>query len=388
MTTTSGLPASSISGRMPSRASAARKRALRDPVELGVRLGVGDRLGDGLDPPDLAGVGGHAQADRADPAVEVEEPLAGAEARVLARDRVEQLGRLGVGLQEGEGGDAELEPAEALAQVLLAERRRSVPRCSPDCAATTVCRSVGGSGISASEVTRRVWICPVRRPSRTIEVAQHPDAAVEAGSPREPSRGRRCGPRCSPPRRGGSRRRRRSRPSARGRGSRARERPRRAPPRTSTRACCGSATRRRRGRSPPAAGPRSRRADSSASRTCVGLVRELTLVGEPLPGGAGAGLAAVDAGVGDPVGRGLDQLDRPRPPRRSASTCRRGRGRGRPAGRPRRRRRSRRGAGDAAAALGERVDPQLELVARGGGVRRAASASAAGWLTRPSSQPG
>ena len=39
---------------------------------------------------------------------------------------------------------------------------------------------------------------------------------------------------------------------------------------------------------------------------------ELALVGEALPGGAGAGLAAVDAAVGDPVGAGPQQLDRAR----------------------------------------------------------------------------
>ena len=42
------------------------------------------------------------------------------------------------------------------------------------------------------------------------------------------------------------------------------------------------------------------------------LDRQLALVGEPLPGGAGAGLAAVAAAVGDAVGAGRQQLDRAR----------------------------------------------------------------------------
>jgi len=41
-------------------------------------------------------------------------------------------------------------------------------------------------------------------------------------------------------------------------------------------------------------------------------VVQLPLVGEALPGGAGAGLAAVDAAIGQPVGGGADDLDRPR----------------------------------------------------------------------------
>ena len=39
---------------------------------------------------------------------------------------------------------------------------------------------------------------------------------------------------------------------------------------------------------------------------------ELALVGEALPGRAGAGLAFVHAAVGDAVGAGAQQLDRPR----------------------------------------------------------------------------
>ena len=42
------------------------------------------------------------------------------------------------------------------------------------------------------------------------------------------------------------------------------------------------------------------------------LLGQLALVGEALPGRAGAGLAAVDAAVGEAVGAGAQQLDRPR----------------------------------------------------------------------------
>ena len=84
-------------------------------------LGVGDRLGDALEPPDLARVGGEREADRADAAVEVEEALAPAEPGELAGDRVQALGHLGVGLEEGGVGDAEAKAAELLGEVLGAE---------------------------------------------------------------------------------------------------------------------------------------------------------------------------------------------------------------------------------------------------------------------------
>ena len=47
-----------------------------DPVEAGVLLGVDDRVGDDLDPPDLAGRPRQAEAERPDPAEEVEDALA------------------------------------------------------------------------------------------------------------------------------------------------------------------------------------------------------------------------------------------------------------------------------------------------------------------------
>ena len=99
------------SGRWRSRCSSA------------LSLGVGDRLGDDLDAPDLAGARG---------------PSSGRSCRSRRRGRrrarcrsgpahsaaiaVEALGHLGVGLEEGAVGDAEAQAAELLLQVLGAQR--------------------------------------------------------------------------------------------------------------------------------------------------------------------------------------------------------------------------------------------------------------------------
>jgi hypothetical protein len=92
-----------------------------EAVGAGVALGVCDRLGDDLQSPDLSGVARHRQPDRADPAEEVEDALAAGEPGELAGDRVEALGHLGIGLEEGGVGHLQLEAAELLAQTLLAE---------------------------------------------------------------------------------------------------------------------------------------------------------------------------------------------------------------------------------------------------------------------------
>ncbi len=143
MTTTSGLPACSTSGRTPVRALAARKWTFSISLRLALRSASVDRLGDDLQPPDLAGLGGHRQADRADPAVEVEDALAAGQAGELGGDRVEALGHLGVGLEEGAVGHLQLQPAELLAQPLLAEHAG---------------RAVGAAGVALDrgvEVDRR-----------------------------------------------------------------------------------------------------------------------------------------------------------------------------------------------------------------------------------------
>ena len=193
MTTTSGLPASSSSGRMPSRASPARKSGVVDPVRLGVGLGVGDRGGDRLHSPDLAGVGRHREADRADPAEQVEEPLVAAQGRVLAGDPVEQLGGLGVGLQEGVAARPRARARRAARAAAPRRARRSgrwCRRCSPS---TIVCRSVGGSGIVAGTGDQPGLDLAGAASLANDQVAQHADAGpavVGRGSPRAAAQSR------------------------------------------------------------------------------------------------------------------------------------------------------------------------------------------------------
>ena len=96
---------------------------------------------------------------------------------------------------------------------------------------------------------------------------------------------------------------------------------------------------------------------------------ELALVGEALPGRAGAGLALVDAAVGDAVGAGPQQLDRPRLGeallrlRHLGPDPVAGQGAGDEDDEAL-------GAGDAAPAEGERVDLDLELLAAARARRR------------------
>ena len=121
---------------------------------------------------------GEREADRADPAVEVEEPLAAGEAGELAGDRVEALGHLGVGLQEGACARRGSAGRRAPRSGARRRARRSARRCRPPGPSITVCRSTGGRGISSGEVTRRVWTWPVRRPSRTTRLRS--DAGLRA----------------------------------------------------------------------------------------------------------------------------------------------------------------------------------------------------------------
>ena len=345
MTTTSGLPAFSTSGRTPVRALPGMKWAFSIPLRLGVALGVGDRLGDDLQPPDLAGAAGHRQPDRADPAVEVEEPLAAAQPGELGGDRVEALGHLGVGLEEGAVGDLQLAARRAPRAGAPRRARRSARRCRP---------SRPRSPCGGRPGAWRSWAGGGDEPGLDLagapaladdEVAQDALALapVVGGdrSPAAPSRGPRCGRRCRPRRRAGSPRRRRSGPSGRGRGSRgsARRRPRRR----STRACCGSATARRPGRSPPA---RSRRGRRSAQRL-VDLLAACGRAGARRGGPARArpGRARLRGRSGRRRGRPPASAARRSSPRRSgASSSSPPPARGRRAGRRRRRRRGRRRA--------------------------------------------
>ena len=127
------------------RALPATEARVGDPVALGVALGVGDRLGHDLQPPDLAGPPRHRQPDRADPAVEVEDALAAAQPRVLGGDRVEPLGHLGVGLEEGVVGHLEVAGRRAPREPLLAEHAGR-PLGAAGVPSITVCRSTGGFG--------------------------------------------------------------------------------------------------------------------------------------------------------------------------------------------------------------------------------------------------
>ena len=317
-----------------------------DPVELGVGLGVDDRVGDVLDPPDLAGVGGHAQADRADPAVEVEEPLARRRGR-RTRARPRRGARPSRCWSAGRRRGRRAGRARRAARAGTPRRgRRSAPSCPPESPPTTVCRSTGGSGISASEVTRRVCSWPGAAALADDQVAQHAgraSAAVVGGQAarRRPLADRVAGgvvglggeqavvdvddrvpaPAGVEAERGGVLRR----GGAEGVLELVAVAPLLDAPRRSARP---------RGSSKPPI-------RSSASRDLRRLVGELELVGEALPGGA-RGRARRRAGRCRRSARGparAARRSRPRP--RSASTCRPGRGRGRPAARRRRRRRSR-----------------------------------------------
>ena len=114
ITTTSGLPASSMRGRRPVRALPTRKWAFSIPLRSALRSASAIAPTDELEAPDLAGVAGEGEADRADAAVEVEDALGAGEAGELGGDPVEALGHLGVRLKERAVGDLEVEPAELL----------------------------------------------------------------------------------------------------------------------------------------------------------------------------------------------------------------------------------------------------------------------------------
>ena len=94
-------------------ASSRRPNGL-DVTQVRVPLGVVNRLGHDLEAPDLARPARHRQADRADAAEEVEDPLGPGQPGELRRHPVEPLGHLGVGLEERLGGDADRQTAELL----------------------------------------------------------------------------------------------------------------------------------------------------------------------------------------------------------------------------------------------------------------------------------
>ena len=117
---TSGRPASLHELRQRQARVAGEEADVADLVAPRRGDRVGDRRLDDLDPPDLAGARREPHRDRADPAVEVEDPLEAAQRRALGGDPVEHLGHLGVGLEERLGGDPQVELAELLGQVFVA----------------------------------------------------------------------------------------------------------------------------------------------------------------------------------------------------------------------------------------------------------------------------
>ena len=342
MTTTSGLPAASTSGRTPVRAEPAMKRAFSIPLRSAFASASAIASGTSSRPQTSPALFGHRQADRADPAVEVEEPLGAGQARVLGGDRVEPLGHLGVGLEEGAVRHLQPQAAELLAQPLLAERPGrpvGAARVALD-HRVEVDRGLGELGRRGDEPGLDL---AGAAPLADDEVAQ--DARAVA-----PVVGR---DRLAPgpvahlvagrvARLGGEHAvldARRSGPSARGRGSRgsARRRSRRR----STRACCGSATARRPARSPPARSRRGRRSGAGPrrpGRACgrAGARREGPARERP-------GRARPRARRCRRRGRPPASAARPSWPRRSASSSSSPRpAPGRRAGRRRRRRRGRR----------------------------------------------
>ncbi len=176
---------------------------------ISLRRAAGDGVGDGgfdeLDPPQLAGARGERERDRADAAVEVVDALPALQGGVLGDDPVEQLGHLGVGLEEGLGGDAQVELAEALGQLGLAPDELGLAaggglggalRARPEHAAEALAelalpaRAASPSGSSVpSVVTRRICSLPVLRPSRTTRLRRRtrPSGAGAGALARSPS---------------------------------------------------------------------------------------------------------------------------------------------------------------------------------------------------------
>ncbi len=319
MTTTSGLPGLLQQRPHPGAGVAGDEAGVGDPVALGVALRVGDRLGDDLQPPDLARPARHRQPDRADPAVEVEDALARRSSRRTRRRprRAARPSRCWSGRRRRATSPARSPQSSS--------RSRSSPSTPvgpsvpPESPSITVWRSTGGRGKWAGAVTRRVWTCPVRRPSRTTRLRRTPcSGAAVVGRDRLAPRpfahlvARRVAAlggqqavldvddQVPAAARVEAEDRRRAL---------ARPRPRPRARRRSTRACCGSATARPPARSPPARSRRGRRSAAAPRRPAPACGRAGARRGGPARAPRGRARRSWSAAVGDAVGAGPQQLD-------------------------------------------------------------------------------
>ena len=96
---------------------------VRDAVSLGVLAGPGDRLLGDLDPEHPPGAPGGEQADRAGTAVEIPGDVRLRERGVLDRELVQPLAHDGVRLHERSGRDGKPQPADELLVAVGAEER-------------------------------------------------------------------------------------------------------------------------------------------------------------------------------------------------------------------------------------------------------------------------
>ena len=123
-TTTSGdgrPSAISRAGALP--ASAHDELDVRDAVGERVLARPLDRLLDDLDADHAACGARQREADRAGAAVQVPDDLAAGQRGLLDRVVVEEVGHLGVGLQERAGGDAQAQAADLLLEPGAPEER-------------------------------------------------------------------------------------------------------------------------------------------------------------------------------------------------------------------------------------------------------------------------
>ena len=181
------------SGRSAVRASPAKKRALSISFSRAFSIASAIACSAMSTPQTSAECSASTRLQRADAAVDVEDPLASAEARVLGRELVEPLGHLGVGLEEGLRRDPEAQARDLLLRgAPCPARTLVVPPCETSAAALGLrpqqrrrhrsARALPAASSlerkSPSLVTSRTWRSPVRRPSRTTRLRRKPRAVA------------------------------------------------------------------------------------------------------------------------------------------------------------------------------------------------------------------